>query len=338
MDFSLSEEQDLLVDTARAMFANECPPELVRGVAAEPDLARQLFDRHLRDWVALAAPVPDGSMVDLSLFLIEAGAAVAPGPFLTTAGCFVPLLRGAGHELADDATAGAVTGTVALAGPDGVWVSVDAPERTQVIDAHLVDRVAVVTPGPGLVVVEASSLALQRIETLDMAREWFTLVVDDELLAGATPLDPTVLDDAVERATVAVAADAVGAARWLIDSAVAYAKERIQFGRPIGSFQAVQHKLVDAALAYEEAAAAVAHAAMCIDADDPDRHRAVHVAKALSGLGARRAARDALATFGGIGFTWEHDLHLHLRRAYGDDALCGTHEWHLDRLADLLLA
>ncbi len=137
---------------------------------------------------------------------------------------------------------------------------------------------------------------------------------------------------------MAVAADAVGAARWLIDSSVAYAKERIQFAKPIGSFQAVQHKLVDAALAYEEAAAAVAHAAMCIDADDADRHRAVHVAKAMAGLGARQAARDGLQTFGGIGFTWEHDLHLHLRRAYGDDALCGTHEWHLDRLADLLLA
>jgi alkylation response protein AidB-like acyl-CoA dehydrogenase len=137
---------------------------------------------------------------------------------------------------------------------------------------------------------------------------------------------------------VAVAADAVGTARWLLDASVAYARERIQFGRPIGSFQAIQHKLVDAALAYEEASAAVAHAAMCLDADDADRHRAVHVAKALAGSGARRVGRDAMQTHGGIGYTWEHDLHLRLRRAFADDALVGTHEWHLDRLADLLMA
>ncbi len=83
----------------------------------------------------------------------------------------------------------------------------------------------------------------------------------------------------------------------------------------------------------------MAHAAMCIDADDADRHRAVHVAKAMAGLGRPPGgAATACRPMGGIGFTWEHDLHLRLRRAYGDDALCGTHEWHLDRLADLLLA
>ena len=112
----------------------------------------------------------------------------------------------------------------------------------------------------------------------------------------------------------------------------------MQFGKPIGSFQAIQHKLVNMALAYEEAAAAVAYASMCIDADDPDRHRAVHVAKATAGLAARKTAWDGLQTHGGIGFTWEHDLHFRLRRAYADDALCGTHEWHLDRLADLIMA
>ena len=117
---------------------------------------------------------------------------------------------------------------------------------------------------------------------------------------------------------------------------MAYAKERVQFGAPIGSFQAVQHKLVDIALAYEEAAAAVSYAAMCVDADDPDRHRAVHVAKARAGAAARVGAKDAMQIHGGIGYTYEHDLHLRLRRAYADDVLFGTGAWHLDRLADLL--
>ncbi len=322
----------------------------MRGVGDEPDLAGGLFDRHLRDWVALSAAPPDGSMVDLCLFLTEAGAAVAPGPFLATAGLFVPLLRAAGHELTDSATSGEVTGTVAVAGPDGVWSAAASSSdaagarsagqsrtRIQVLDLHLVDQLAVVTPGPGLVVIPATSVEARDVQTLDLARTTSTVELDDEVMAAARPLDPAALDDALERAAVAVAADAVGAARWLLDASVAYARQRIQFGRPIGSFQAIQHKLVDAALLYEEAAAAVAHAAMCLDGDDADRHRAVHVAKALAGSGARQVGRHAMQTHGGIGYTWEHDLHLRLRRAFADDALVGTHEWHLDRLADLLM-
>jgi len=336
VDFALSDEQELLVDTARSLLANECPSELVRSVGSDPDAARGLFDRHLRDWVALAAPPPDGSQVDLTLFLIECGAAVAPGPFLATAGLFAPLLTAAGHDLAAAAASGEVTGTVAVAGADGIWRASDDAVRTQVIDAHLVDHVAIVLPGPSLAVVAPGDLDRQDLETLDLARRYATIEVPPGLTGG--PIAPDALDDALERMALAVAAELVGVTRWLLDTSVAYAKERVQFGRPIGSFQAVQHTLVNIALAYEEAAAAVAHAAMCIDADDRDRHRAVHVAKATAGLAARKAARDGLQVHGGIGYTWEHDLHLRLRRAFADDALCGTHEWHLERLADLLVA
>jgi alkylation response protein AidB-like acyl-CoA dehydrogenase len=336
VDFSLSDEQELLVDTARSLLTNECGSEVVRSVAADPEVARHLFDRHLRDWVALAAPPPEGSQVDFTLFLVECGAAVAPGPFLATAGLFAPLLAAAGHELADAAASGEVTGTVAVAGADGIWRPSADAVRTQVIDAHLVDHVAIVLPGPSVAVVAAGELERQDLQTLDLARQYATITVPDDL--AGDPVAPEALDDALERATVAVAAELVGVARWLLDTSVSYARERVQFGRPIGSFQAVQHTLVNIALAYEEAAAAVAHAAMCIDADDRDRHRAVHVAKATAGLAARKASRDGLQVHGGIGYTWEHDLHLRLRRAFADDALCGTHEWHLDRLADLLVA
>ena len=336
MDFLLTDEQELLVDTARSLFANECDATVVRSVAADPAVAAKLFDRHLRDWVGLSARPPDGSQVDLTLFLVEAGAAVAPGPFLATAGFFVPLLIAAGHDLAGAASTGEVTGTVAIAGSDGVWQANGDPVRTQVVDAHLVDHVAVVLPGPSLAVVPVGDLERVDVETLDLARRCSTVTVPADL-TGA-PLDADALADALERCAVAVAAELVGVARWLLDTSVAYAKERVQFGRPIGSFQAIQHKLVDMALTYEESAAAVAYASMCIDADDPDRRRAVHVAKASAGVAARTTAWDGLQTHGGIGFTWEHDLHLRLRRAYADDALCGTHEWHLDRLADLLMA
>jgi alkylation response protein AidB-like acyl-CoA dehydrogenase len=330
VDFRLTDEQELLVDTARALFAEQCPSAVVRAAADDPSVAQALYDKHLRDWAGLAG----GPAADLALFLVEAGAAVAPGPFLATTGLFAPLLVAAGHPLSAAAVAGEATGTVAQAGSDGMWWPSADGVRTQVIDAHLVDYVAVVVPGPALAVVPAGELDVRPVETLDLARRSFVVEVPAGLPVDA--VDLAALDDALERVAVAVAAELVGVARWLVETSVAYARDRIQFGRPIGSFQAIQHMLVDMALAHEEAAAAVAYAARCIDAGDDARHRAVHVAKAQAGLAARRAARDGLQVHGGIGFTWEHDLHLRLRRAYADDALCGTHEWHLDRLADQL--
>ncbi len=141
----------------------------------------------------------------------------------------------------------------------------------------------------------------------------------------------------VERATVAVSAELVGTARRLFDMALEYAKQRVQFDHPIGSFQAIQHKLADVSLVVERADSAVQYAAMTVDADDPARHRATHVAKAAAGTAATRAAKDSIQVHGGIGYTWEHDLHLFIRRAYGSEAWFGPTGWHHDRLAELLL-
>jgi alkylation response protein AidB-like acyl-CoA dehydrogenase len=143
--------------------------------------------------------------------------------------------------------------------------------------------------------------------------------------------------EVVERATVALAAELVGVSRWLLDTTLAYVNERVQFGKPVGSFQGLQWELVDMALDHERAAAAVYYAAMAVDADDSDRHRAVHVAKAAAGTAARHSARTGLQAHGGIGYTWEHDLHLYLRRAYAGDDLLGDTAYHHDRLAELLL-
>jgi alkylation response protein AidB-like acyl-CoA dehydrogenase len=146
------------------------------------------------------------------------------------------------------------------------------------------------------------------------------------------------IDAWLRRATVAFAAEMVGTARWLNQAAIAYAKERVQFDVPIGSFQAIQHKLADVSLAFERAWSAVYYAAMCIDAGDPDAVRATHVAKVAAGAAATRAAKDGIQVHGGIGYTWEHDLHLYIRRAYASEHMLGTSAWHHDRLADLLFA
>jgi alkylation response protein AidB-like acyl-CoA dehydrogenase len=162
----------------------------------------------------------------------------------------------------------------------------------------------------------------------------FVVELPDAL--DTTPIAPGALDDVVARATVELSAELVGVGRWLLDHSLAYAKEREQFGQPVGAFQGLQWKLVAMALDQELADAAVGYAAMTFDAADPDRFRATHVAKAASGTAARHVARDGMQVHGGIGFTWEHDLHLYLRRAIADDAMLGPASWHHDRLGDAL--
>ena len=211
----------------------------------------------------------------------------------------------------------------------------DEPMHTFVVDADRVDHIAFVVPGPAVTVVAAADVRVQPVESLDLVRRYGNVDVPTQV--EPVPIDPQALSQVLERATVALAAEMIGVSAWLLDHSVAYAKERVQFDRPIGSFQGLQWKLVGMAQDHERAAAAVAYAAMAIDADDDDRHRATHVAKAAAGRAARAGAQDGMQVHGGIGYTWEHDLHLYLRRAFASDALLGTADWHHDRLADLLL-
>ncbi|HVM41433.1 MAG TPA: acyl-CoA dehydrogenase [Acidimicrobiia bacterium] len=322
MDFSLTDDQQLLKDTARTLLTKECPTSLVRAHMDDPSVADTLWGE-LAGWTELG----DGPLVDLCLFLEEAGAVLLPGPFFATAALYRPLLAAAGVDPGDG------PGTVALAGASGEWEVSDDPVRTFVLDADRVEKVAVVLPGPRVVVTDPA--AVRPIELIDSTRRVFEIDVPADT-SGAVDVAPDALAGVLERATVAMAADMVGTARRLLELSVEYAKERVQFDVPIGSFQAVQHKLADMALDVERATAAVYYAAMTIDADDPDRHRAAHAAKAAAGDAARRAAKDGVQTHGGIGYTWEHDLHLFIRRAYASEHLLGTTDWHRDRLADLL--
>jgi alkylation response protein AidB-like acyl-CoA dehydrogenase len=328
VDFTLSPDQELLRDTARQLLRRECPPELLRAHIDDPAAADPLW-RHLRDFTALG----DGPLTDLCLFAEETGYVAAPGPFFPTAALFSPLLGALGHELLAPAVAGEVTGTIAVAGTDGVWQANDDRVKTFVPEADRVDWVAVVSSGPVVTLVQSPSV--RRVATVDFSRRMFEVEVGPD--AGpAQSVDLEAFETVLERATVALAAEMAGTARRLFDMALAYAKERVQFDVPIGSFQAIQHKLADVALDLERATSAVYYAAMAIDAKDADRHRATHVAKAAAGAAATRAAKDGIQIHGGIGYTWEHDLHLFIRHAYGSEAWLGTRDWHHDRLAELL--
>jgi len=332
MDFALTEEQALLRDTARGLLTNECPPSLVRAHIGDPSVADGLW-QHLRDFAALG----NGPCTDLAVFCEELGYAAAPGVFFPTVAQLAPLLEAVAHPALDDVLAGSATGTVAVAGGSGDWVVNGDSVKTFVAEADRVDWIAVVGTGPEVRLVAREAATVRRVHTVDTSRRLFE--VDAAGSAGETHvLDQAALDTVFARATVALAAEMVGTARRMTDMSVAYAKDRYQFGVPIGSFQAIQHKLADVSLAVERAQSAVQYAAMTLDADDPDRSRAVHTAKAAAGVAATNAAKEGVQIHGGIGFTWEHDLHLYMRRAYGGAYWMGTTDWHHDRLGDLLFA
>jgi alkylation response protein AidB-like acyl-CoA dehydrogenase len=233
---------------------------------------------------------------------------------------------------------GELTATVAWAGIDGRLSAGPGGQRWFVPHADEVDRVVLVVPGPGVVTLRPTDLEVHRLEALDRSRSLSRIVVPDSVMEGldAAPLTDDQLQSAIRRATTALAAEMVGVGRWLQETTVAYVTDRVQFGRPVGSFQGLQWELVDTALVQERATAAVYYAAMCVDAEDADASSATHVAKAAAGRAARGWSRTGVQAHGGVGYTWEHDLHLRLRRAYGDDHLLGDVDWHHDRLADRL--
>jgi alkylation response protein AidB-like acyl-CoA dehydrogenase len=313
MDFSLTDDQQLLRETATKLLERECPPALVRAHIDDPSVYEPLW-RHLNEYTALGT----GPATDLCLFLEQTGYASAPGPFLATA---------LYQSLTGDDTS---TGTVSF---------VDDPLIPFVLEADRVDKIAIIGPGLAVSVVDSATLRerLRFVATIDFSRRAFLLDTTD-LDVEPKPIDAEAYAAWRDRAHVSFAAEMTGTAHRIFDMALAYAKEREQFDRPIGSFQAIQHKLADMSLALQRATAAVQYGAMTCDANAGDRTLACHSAKAAAGEAARRILKDGAQIHGGIGYTWEHDLHLYLRRATADEDMLGTTSWHLDRIADLLFA
>ncbi|MDZ7731917.1 MAG: acyl-CoA dehydrogenase family protein [Acidimicrobiia bacterium] len=330
MDFALTDEQEMLRETARRCSAGSARRRWCVPTPTTPRSCR-------RWWTVTSASgsrwvrVPSPTSVSSSRRPARCCCRVPTSPPPRSSS-----RSGAVDDLCGGRSRREATGTVALAGRSGIWEVAADPVRTFVPEVDGVDHVAIVLPGPAVAVVGADEVEARPIGTLDTTRRTFEIDVPDALDEAAVPVAPADLDRVLERATVALAAELVGVSRWLVDSTVAYVSEREQFGRPIGSFQGLQWRLVDTSLDHERATAAVYYAAMALDADDPDRRRAVHVAKAAAGTAARGAARTGLQLHGGIGYTWEHDLHLYLRRAHASDDLLGDATWHHDRLAELL--
>jgi alkylation response protein AidB-like acyl-CoA dehydrogenase len=369
VDFELTADQVELQDAARAVLARECPPAYVRRVAERGEGAGELWSTVCGlDWPALAIPTDVGglgsSWVELAVVLEELGRAAAPGPFLATVTQFVPLVLEAGSpeqrkRWVTPAAAGELTGTVAIDEGAGTWspgqvraTVVPAGDgyrlsgrKRFVLDGGTADEIVVAARLDGelvLVTVPGPYVAARHVRPIDGTTRHADLTLDgvlverDRLLAAPEP--GRALERAMEVAVTAVAVSTVGTCQRILDMVVAYVKQREQFGVPVGSFQAVKHKVVDMYRDVERARALGYFSALCIAEDDPRRALAAAMAKASAGECQQRVVQDGLQLFGGMGYTWEHDLHLFLRRAKVGELHLGGAAQHRRRVADIYLA
>jgi alkylation response protein AidB-like acyl-CoA dehydrogenase len=375
MDLELSDEEADLRANVRAVLADISPPEVVRAVFEGKGDASTIWARMVElDWPALAIGEELGGLgmgyVAVALVAEELGRAVAPGPFLATVTQFAPAVRELGGEgelaarLLSGVATGDVTGAVAL-GEGGRWepaaVSATAEQtadgwrlagsKTAVLDGATAGEVLVVARAPGTTgatglgafVVPGAEPAATLRPTADPTLPLAELVLDgvvvpaDRVLAApGTPGVADALGRAGQEATVVLATVMVGACRQIFERTLEYAKVREQYGRPIGSFQALKHRLADMYLAVERATSLCYFAALTIAEEDPRREEAASMAKAAAGECQQLLAKDGIQLHGGIGVTWENDLHFPIKRAMTGDALYGNAVHHRARLARML--
>ncbi|WP_150135102.1 acyl-CoA dehydrogenase family protein [Streptomyces hyaluromycini] len=351
VDFELSEEQAALRETSRDLLTSYCPPQLVRTVLdAGLDVDEKLWSRGARmGWTGLATPEAQGGaaqgLVELCLVAEELGRAAAPGPFVETAlasmsaaWCPDPsdLAAQAATELGEGRLkAGFVHHGSLTARREGQGLVLSG-RATAVHAAACTDWLLVTLTGdePYVLLVPTSAARTERRTTLDLTRSWYDVVFDDVTVAAAQVLSDRRgdADRWVDAMTVLTAADALGVGQRLLEMTVDHVTVREQFGRPLGSFQAVKHKAADMLITLRGLRAATYYAAMAFDAGRDDTTMATAVAKAFASERLPEVAGEALQSHGGIGFTWEHDLHLYLRRATVDSLVHGTAAHHHQRV------
>ena len=360
MDARLSEEQQLLQESVRGFLARECPMSFVREQMEEPRGFTDAFWKQLAGlgWTGLVVPEAQGGAglgwLDLAVVLEEMGGALVPGPFFSSVALGAPAIARAGTPeqrarwlpglaagdvratLAIQEPGGGATGPVRLvarAHADGIRLS---GRKTFVPDGHTADWIVVAArrgreDGPlalAVVASDAPGVAVRRVDYTDATRKLAELSLDDvtvpgDALLGGDGDSSAALEDVLDSARIALCAEMVGVGQRVLDRSVAYAKTRQQFGRPIGSFQAIQHKCADMLLRVENMRSAVWYAAWAVDEGEPDAPTAASMAMAYASDACPQVAGDGIQIHGGLGYTWEQDLHLYYKRAKADEVALG---------------
>jgi alkylation response protein AidB-like acyl-CoA dehydrogenase len=357
MQFGLSESQQILKDTAHKFFAGECPIAAVRK-ATETDTA---YDAAL--WTKLAeqgftgiiTPEEFGGMglgkVELVLLMEEAGYSLLPGPFFSTvalAGAVIDACANGEQKkkYLGQIAAGQARSTVALVEAAGSWdpasltISAAGNKLTGtklfVTDAAVAEFIIVVArDGVYAVESKAGGMSIAPMKGMDLARKIYSIEFKNtpaELLGNTKNLA-----NALNVATAAVSAEMVGGMQRSLELTVAYAKTRKQFGKPIGIFQAVQHLCADMYLETESSRSAIYYAAWALEENVPDAAASVSVAKMYASDASRTVGNRGVQVHGGMGFTWENDIHLYYRRAKASETMLGDATFHRERIAKLVI-
>jgi alkylation response protein AidB-like acyl-CoA dehydrogenase len=322
-------DQRLWQETVRDAVTKQCPASLVRSVAEDPDTPQgdptPLWKLYVdAGWTELTDPE---NTVELAIVLEELGRATDPTPFLATLTQYAPL---AGDRF-DPQHAGATVYAGVTAHRDAQGWVLDGVGRN-VLDGDRADRLAVVTDA-GVFVIDAAQVTTRRSPVFDPV-----LHIAEVSCPGLRVTDAERVHVDTEKAhhlaLTGMAITMVGACQRILDLALDHVKQRHQFGVPIGSFQAVQHKAVDMHVAIERARALSYFAALTIAADDPRRRVAAAMAKASAGECQAVVFRHGLQLFGAMGFTWENDVQFALKRAKAGELLLGGAAEHRARIAE----
>jgi alkylation response protein AidB-like acyl-CoA dehydrogenase len=357
MQFGLSESQQILKDTARKFFAGESPIAAVRK-SMETDTAN---DAAL--WIKLAeqgftgiiVPEEFGGMglgkVELVLLMEEAGYALLPGPFFSTVALAGSVIEACGSpeqkkKYLGSIAAGQARSTVALVEAAGSWdtenLKINAAgnkltgTKLFVTDAAVADFIVVISRD-GIFVVDAKApgLHIEPMNGMDLARKIYSVEFKNtpaEMLGNSGGLA-----GALNVATAALCAEMTGGMQRALELTVAYAKTRKQFGKPIGIFQAVQHLCADMYLETESSRSATYYTAWALEENTPDAAVSVSVAKMYASDAARNVGNRGIQVHGGMGFTWENDIHLYYRRAKASETMLGDATFHRERIARLVI-
>ncbi len=363
-EFAFTAEQQQLRTAVRKFCAENIDEAAVRRlmeseVRFDPAVWRRLGSE--LGVLGMSVPESDGgvggSLVDQAVAVEEFGAALACGPLFGTVYLAIPALvacpSGAGRDellaalVEGERTAAfAVVDAAGAFDPSTLTVTASGGRLTgavaQVVDGDTADEFLVAakqSDGIGLYAVAASDVQRTSLVTMDLTRPQATVALDGapaRLLAGPDEAD-RVITHALQVGSALLAVEQVGAAQHLLDLSVEYAKSRLQFGRQIGSFQAIKHKLADMLVDLEHARSTAYHAVWALGDGSDDPALAVSIAQATCSAAFSRIAADTIQVHGGIGFTWEHQAHLYFKRAATDAALLGSAEQHRSRVADLVL-
>jgi alkylation response protein AidB-like acyl-CoA dehydrogenase len=375
MNFDLEEEQEELRSSVRSVLEQECPLDLARSMYEGGRIPEQPWKSACElGWTSLTTPEAFGGLglgpVELGLVAEEHGRRLAPGPFLPTLSQLIPSLVEAGSDeqkqrWLEPAAAGQLTGTLAISGEAGGVFGADPSLRARpdgsdwLLDGRryhvcacgmgtsvTADQVVVVASvdagdGVGLFLIPGDAARASRVDGLDASRplvhlEFDALRVPKDSVLGTPGESSRSLERITSQAITAQAFEMVGCSQALFDTTLEYARQREQFGRPIGSFQAIQHKFADMFIDLEKARSTALFAAMTLAEGEAESALAASMAKAAVGECQRRICKEGIQIHGGLGYTWEQDVHLYVKRLKTGEALFGSTADHRERIATLL--